>query len=514
MCVRIVARWFRAAWARARRVARRALHSRGVWTAGLALIILLTMGAVEQEHYLAGSNRLPETYPVLALDEYHSLLVLAPHCDDEVLGAGGLIQAARRQGLDVQVVIATNGDGHIFATMEEFRRAFPRPEDFIAMGERRQQESLDAVARLGLDADAVTFLGYPDVGLTALWWNHWESEQPYRSPYSQREQSPYASTFHPGAPYSGEALLGDLRAILTAQRPDLIVMPHPNDAHVDHRTLSAFVALAVEMERAEDPTFQPRLLGYLVHYGLYPQPRGLKPGESLHPPRQLEPIGEWLQWRLSAEELAAKREAVEAYPSQQRMRSQYLRSFVRQNELYMEVDAVTALGIIEGETFADTDSGPAIPDDVTLPGRDDPVNDSVVRRVRGGADITGLHVLRLGDSLWVALETRGRVSRAYGYTLYVRAITPEDTTTWSGHYGRTSTDGVLAHGHIAWYRLDCDALGQPVRLALAAETRQGIVLDRTAWYLIRLEDDPLGGLASRPIWSIISPDMETRDGYD
>jgi len=225
-------------------------------------------------------------------------------------------------------------------------------------------------------------------------------------------------------------------------------------------------------------------------------------------------VGEWLQWRLSAEELAAKREAVEAYRSQQRVLGYFLHSFVRQNELFVEVDGVTALGFVEGETFLDADSGPVVPNDVAPPGRDDPVSDSVVRRARGGADITGLHLLRLGDSLWVALEMRGRVSRAYRYTLHVRAITPEDTTTWSGHYGRTSTDGVLAHGHIVWYRLDLDTLGQPDWLALAAETRQGVVLDRTAWYLIRLEDRPLDELASQPIWGIMSPGTETRDSYD
>ena len=514
MYVGIIACWLRAARASAQRAAGCALRSRRSWAAGLALVVLLTVGALDYERHLAGSNRSPETYPVLALDEHHSLLVLAPHCDDEVLGAGGLIQAALRQGLDVHVVIATAGDGYRRATVAESRRAFPRPKDFIAMGDRRQQESLDALSRLGLDAHAVTFLGYPDRGLTALWWDNWESAEPYRSPYSQREQSPYPCTFHPGAPHSGEALLGDLRAVLVAERPDLIVMPHPNDEHPDHRMLSAFITLAVEMEQTEDLAFQPRLLGYLVHYGLYPQPFGLKPEKSLSPPRQLEFIGEWLQWRLSAEELAAKREAVDAYRSQQRVLASFLRSFVRQNELYMEVDSVTALGLVEGETLLDADRVPVIPDDVTLPGRDDPVSDSVVRRVRGGADITGLHLLRLGDSLWVALEMRGRVSRAYGYDLYVRAITPEDTTTWSGHYGRTSTDGVLARGHIVWYRLDCDALGQPDWLALAAETRQGIVLDRTAWYLIRLEDGPLDRLADSPIWSIIEPGTDTRDGYD
>jgi len=492
MCRGGVLRWLHSGY----RIARRTLRSRKAWAIGLAFIFLFTVDAVNYERYVASSDRSPETYPVLALDEYRRLLVLAPHCDDEVLGAGGLIQAALRQGMEVRVVIATAGDGYRRATIAEFHRVFLTPEDFIAMGERRQQESLDALARLGLEARAITFLTYPERGLAALWWDFWESEHPYRSPYSKREQNLYPRTFHPSAPYSGEMLLDDLHTILAAERPDLIVMPHPNDEHPDHRALGAFTILAVAMEQAEDPAFQPRLLGYLVHYGLYPQPFGLKPQASLCPPRLLEPIGTWQQWQLSPGELAAKREAVDAYRSQQRVLGPFLHGFVRQNELYMDVDAVTVFSVVEGETFLDADSVPALPNDVALPECDDPVSDSVVRRLRGGADIANLYVLRLGDSLWVALNLRAPVSRTYGYYLHARAIAPQGSTTWSGHYGRKSTDGVTAHDHTVWYRLDIDALGDPDWLALAAETRQGIVLDHTAWYLIYLQGDLLNGLAN------------------
>jgi len=38
------------------------------------------------------------------------LLVLAPHPDDEVLGAAGMIEAAVRRGADVRVVVATDGE--------------------------------------------------------------------------------------------------------------------------------------------------------------------------------------------------------------------------------------------------------------------------------------------------------------------------------------------------------------------------------------------------------------------
>ncbi len=468
------------------------MRTRWLRAGGLVLVLLVTAGGMNYERYLASSNRPLEAYPVLSLEGYGRLLVFAPHCDDEALGAGGLIQAALRQGMHVHVAVVTAGDGYRNATMAEFRRPVLRPEDYVTMGERRQQESLNALAISGLDADDVTFLAYAERGLAALWWDHWSNETPYRSPYTKRERIEYPRAFRPDAPYSGEASLDTLRAILAIERPDLVVMPHPNDTHPDHAVLSAFILLAVEMEKAADPDFYPQLLGYLIHYGaLYPQPYGLRPGASLRPPRRLEDIGEWYVWRLSPEEISVKRKAVAAYTSQQRILSAYLNSFVRQNELYMAIDDVIALGVLETGSFPDVDGAPPVMDDSSLPARLDPTSDSLLRRVRSGGDITGLRVVRLGNTVWVALDLRGHASRAYEYNLYVRAFAPESTTAWHGRYGRTSTEEVLAYGHTVWYRLHLDELGYPDLLALMATTRQRIELDRTAWYLVRLEENPL-----------------------
>ncbi|MDH7485651.1 MAG: PIG-L family deacetylase [Anaerolineae bacterium] len=452
----------------------------------LGLLALLIVGVVRQEAFLARSDAPLEAYPSLSLEGYHRLLVLAPHCDDETLGAGGLIQAALREGMGVRVVIVTACDGYRSAAMAQFRRLRLRSEDFVALGELRRRESLQALARLGLHStDDVLFLMYPERGSPALWWDYWEGDQPYRSPYSGLTCSPS------GTPYDGQALLQGLRSILAADRPDIIVMPHPNDENIDHRALAAFVSLAVEMERAEDPTFQPLLLGYLVHYGSYPQPFGLKPGAFLRPPRQLESIGEWVVWRLSAEEVAAKQKAVDAYPSQKRLMAPYLNGFVRQNELFMRGDGAVSLGIMGGVSLADTDNPQAIASDVSLPALYDPVSDSVVRRLSSSADIEELRLIRLGDSLWIGLNLRGRANRAYSYDLYARAITATGSMTWSRRY-RQGADDMWQAAHTIWYRLDLGALHHPDWLVLTAETRRGLVLDRTAWHVIRLEESPFG----------------------
>lgn len=464
----------------------RLLRSRYAYRLGVVLTLAAVLGIVDYERYLAGSNLPLGAYPVLSLNEHRRLLVIAPHCDDEALGAAGLIQAALRMGIEVKVVIATNGDGYLFATMEEFRQAFPRPQDFINMGELRREESLHAMSILGLSPAAVTFLGYPDRGLSAMWWSNWENTRPYRSPYSQRDHSPYMHIRRPGVPYSGESLLQDLCEILDEFRPDLIVLPHSLDEHPDHRALSAFTALAVELTRAGDPEYNPTLLGYLVHYGMYPQHRRLAPlDDGLRPPRQLNVVGEWVQWLLSSGDMAAKQRSVAAYKSQQRLLGAFLRRFVQPNELFMRVESATALEVVgvDMTTYAQTHRPVESQEFLRA---DDPVRDNTVRTVNKGADIAGLHVFRLGNDIWVVLELRGTVSRAYSYSLFVRAFWADHSTAWQMNLARLDTETVWAKGKQVWFKLDRNILGNPEWLAVAAETRQRILFDRTGWHLIRL----------------------------
>src|SRR5512141_789466 len=89
---------------------------------------------------LPKANILSSELTPFPLAGIRKILILAPHCDDETLGAGGLIQAAVQSGIETRVVIATNGDGYRFATTEEFRKFYPTAKDYIHMGEVRQQE--------------------------------------------------------------------------------------------------------------------------------------------------------------------------------------------------------------------------------------------------------------------------------------------------------------------------------------------------------------------------------------
>jgi len=89
----------------------------------------------------------------VSLRDVRRLVVVAPHPDDEVLGAGGLIQRALSEGVSVTIVAVTDGEAS-------------HPHSNIArsmdLGNVRRRESQKALRRLGWDRPAVTYLGLPD----------------------------------------------------------------------------------------------------------------------------------------------------------------------------------------------------------------------------------------------------------------------------------------------------------------------------------------------------------------
>src|SRR5712664_4820854 len=94
------------------------------------------------------------------------LLVLAPHPDDEVLGAAGMIDAAVRCGADVRVVVATGGE----AGPDRLRAGSALPRE-------RRDETRHALADLGVGAAAITFLGYADGSLAGAWSERWAARK-------------------------------------------------------------------------------------------------------------------------------------------------------------------------------------------------------------------------------------------------------------------------------------------------------------------------------------------------
>lgn len=86
------------------------------------------------------------------------LVVVAPHPDDEVLGAGGLMRMAGAAGCPVEVVAVTDGE----ASHARSQRITPSRLRTVRAAERRR-----ALAALGVRAP-VARLGLPDAGGPAL----------------------------------------------------------------------------------------------------------------------------------------------------------------------------------------------------------------------------------------------------------------------------------------------------------------------------------------------------------
>jgi LmbE family N-acetylglucosaminyl deacetylase len=467
-------RWARAAWA--------------------ALVVMCLAGLLGSSPYADLALILLTELEELDVGAYERLLVLAPHADDEVIGASGLLMAAREAGLEVRVVVATNGDGYLNAAMRG-AGLLPTSRGFRQLGGLRQQESMAAMHLLSLPPETLTFLSYPDRGLASLWTTYWSNDRPFRSPYIRADHSPYLLTYNPDAWYSGDFLLGDLITLLRDHRPDLLAIPHPADEHPDHWALAAFARLALAYVEAEDPAYRPDVLGYLVHAGQYPFPAAStrEPPNLLLPPPAFSEIGAgWKAVSLTEEGITRKAMAIRAHRSQRSTLGAFLDGFARGTELYAVIERPLPLRTIaEGgpfrpTTWLDADGTQIGP--VLL----DPVRDQTMRRRVPSADLAAMHAARWeDDTLVVCNRVRGHRTRALSYLLRVVAIGTDGVAHYSARSGYNQLDPEfsLSDTNMICDQVPLNDLGDPWLVALSAEARLpgGSALDTTAWQFILLE---------------------------
>jgi len=320
----------------------------------LALLVLgaILLGAYQWKVYhrnLAISDaNLP---PLPAITSKDRILVLSPHPDDETLGAGGLMAKARRLGVPVRVVFMTNGDGSLATRLvqdAQFVEQMAKGKDpkrpkniYRQIAPMRQKEALAALAKLNIPAKEVTFLGYPDGGTKNMWETNWQASNPFRSPYTKTDHSPYANSWTPNAPYCGEQALKDLKQIITNFKPTIVITTNPYDTHPDHWAANAYLDAAVSQLQLQQKYFswaqKIKTYTFIVHHGLWPAPHGYHPDAQLSPPAALMQVGiPWLQLQLDKKETTAKTNALQQYKSQLATTPQFLRGFLRRNELFTQ----------------------------------------------------------------------------------------------------------------------------------------------------------------------------------
>ena len=142
------------------------------------------------------------------------VLVVAPHPDDEAIGAWALMRQLGRRGARVEVMVVTDGAG-------SHPGSCSWPPARLAVERRR--ETLRAMATLAIPPSRIRFLALPDGGLETC---------------------------------SIRLMHAVGRALRQRAVPDLMIGPVADDAHADHRAVAA--ALARIPRRGE------RRLGYRV----------------------------------------------------------------------------------------------------------------------------------------------------------------------------------------------------------------------------------------------------------
>jgi LmbE family N-acetylglucosaminyl deacetylase len=262
------------------------------------------------------------------------LLVIAPHPDDETLGAGGLVQRVHARGGSVRIVLVTAGDGYVEAVVHETGLLRPRPAQYIRYGERRLREVRAAVRQLAADGVRLQFLGFPDGGLEKLLHAHWWRSHPERSSTTRAADPPYDEALEPDVPYDGDDLRRELENIVNDVQPTIVVFPDPHDAHPDHRAAGLFSMLALADwlgKGVKGPAATLRLLAYLVHWPNWPVDWSATPPGAA----QLQREGAVRVLTLTDAEMASKRAALAKHLTQQEEMPALLAAFVRHTEPFI-----------------------------------------------------------------------------------------------------------------------------------------------------------------------------------
>lgn len=281
------------------------------------------------------------------------VMVFVPHPDDETIAAGGLIQRVLRTGGQVRVVFVTNGDGFTDGVRLEVVNRPTLRTDYIVYGIRRQAEALGALKALGLRSRDIFFLGFPDGGIDDLWSGHWSASHPYRSPYTRLDRPRNSSIHGRLVRYTGADLKALMAKAIRQFRPDWVLIPDPRDIHPDHSMTGVFVLDTLkylEKERQQN-ILDTEVYTYLVHFPGYPNrwdwvglirsarvtgcPRG---GRCRIP-------SDWLPLQLTADEMAAKEQALSAHQSQMETMASFLRRFLLPYELFGRLEPLPVLEV-------------------------------------------------------------------------------------------------------------------------------------------------------------------------
>jgi LmbE family N-acetylglucosaminyl deacetylase len=245
------------------------------------VVACLALFAAESAWGQAGKDLPPSQLPALpAPRATDRILVIAPHPDDETIGAGGYLEEAAHAGAAIRIVVATDGSKRGRKTT-------------------RYAETMSAANKLGVPSADIVFFDLPDGSLSRQ-----------------------------------TGLQARLQAVCDDFHPNIVIGTHPKDFHPDHAAVGrAIDALGLQSNHSLTAYF------FVVHYHRYPLPDAYKPDmEEVPAPHLADRSSQWQNLPLPEEAEKAKCAAVLEYHSQllrkNPLRRGLLISFIRKNEVF------------------------------------------------------------------------------------------------------------------------------------------------------------------------------------
>jgi len=175
-----------------------------------------------------------------------TILVIAPHADDETLGCGGLLLAARAN--DISTVI-------VFVTSPKANEKLFTPEYCAS----RDRHSRSLMKKLNISKDQLISLGYPPTELESI---------------------------------SKSKLIKDIQSIIRDTGASQIFLPHPSDPHSDHK-------VCFEASIAACKWFRSPTVNFIATYEtLSETDQNLNPNTSQFHPNYYVDIDEYLEEKL------------------------------------------------------------------------------------------------------------------------------------------------------------------------------------------------------------------------
>ena len=161
------------------------------------------------------------------------VLIVAPHPDDDVISAGGVIQRAIAAGGEIRVLFLTNGESNPWPQRAQLRKWRITAADREGWAALRAKEAVAGLELLGAPAGCAHFLRFPDQQLSSM------------------------------ARNADESVLTAIANHVRDFRPSLAIVPSVFDFHSDHRAAAYFSHRAIE----------PQVIATYVVHGHVPQQR-------------------------------------------------------------------------------------------------------------------------------------------------------------------------------------------------------------------------------------------------